>query len=137
MKIRWTAAPVLTAAMITAALGSLSSETALASSGPAGTGQPIASLNAVTADGTLAVGADSISTFLTPLCGEDLAELRGSKGWTALRTPSPPVCGWLDSVTALPHKRAWAVGYQLTKTAAVRTLTEYYNGSRWTIEPSP
>lgn len=105
--------------------------------GPAGTGEPIAALNAISADATIAVGADSISTFLTPLCGSDLGEHRTASGWAAQRTPSPPTCGWLASVATLPHHRAWAVGYQVTRTAAVRTLTEFYNGSRWQIEPSP
>jgi len=103
---------------------------------PDGTGEPIASLNAITADGSLAVGADSISTFLNPLCGTDLSERRGSSGFSALKTPSPS-CGWLDSVVRLPGGRGWAVGYLTTKTGAVRTLTEYYDGSRWKIEPSP
>ncbi len=111
----------------------------LASGGPVQaktSGEP-AALNAISADGTLAVGADTISPFLTPICGSDLSERRSQTGWTALPTPSPPTCGWLASVVKLPGGRAWAVGYQITKTAKVLTLTEYYNGSKWTIEPSP
>jgi hypothetical protein len=104
---------------------------------PRGTGEPIAALNAISADGTIAVGADSINTFLTPLCGTDLTEHRTASGWANTPTPTVPTCGWLDSVVTLPHHKAWAVGYQLTKTAAVRTLIEFYNGSRWQIEPSP
>ena len=103
---------------------------------PDGTGEPIAALNAISADGSLAVGADSISTFLNPLCGTDLSERRGPRGFFAVKTPSPS-CGWLDSVVKLARGRAWAVGYLITKTAAIRTLTEYYNGTRWAIEPSP
>ena len=103
---------------------------------PAGTGEPIAALNAITADGSLAVGADSIAVFLNPLCGTDLSERRGASGFAALKTPSP-ACGWLNSVVKLPKGRAWAVGNLTTKTAAIETLTEYYNGSRWIIEPSP
>ncbi len=103
---------------------------------PAGSGEPIAAFNAITADGTLAVGTDSISVFLNPLCGTDLSEHRTTPGWTALRTPSP-ACGWLTSVVALPHHRAWAVGYHTTKTGRTFTLSEFYNGSRWVIEPTP
>jgi hypothetical protein len=105
--------------------------------GPDGTGEPIASLNAISTDGTLAVGADSINTFLNPLCGSDLSERRGPSGFSAIKTPSPSACGWLDSVVKLSRNRAWAVGYLTTTSAAIRTLTEYYNGSRWAIEPSP
>jgi hypothetical protein len=103
---------------------------------PAGTGEPIAALNAISADGTIAVGTDSINTFLNPLCGTDLGEHRTASGWAAQRTPSP-ACGWLASVVVLPHHKAWAVGYKMTKTAAILSLTEFYNGSRWQIEPSP
>lgn len=103
---------------------------------PDGSGLPIASLNAISADGTLAVGADSISTFLNPLCGTDLSERHGPSGFFALKTPSPS-CGWLDSVVKLPHGRAWAVGYLTTSKGANHTLTEFYNGSRWVIESSP
>jgi hypothetical protein len=104
---------------------------------PRGTGEPIASLNAISADAAIAVGADSISTFLTPLCGTDLTEHRTTSGWANTPTPTVPTCGMLDSVVALPHHKAWAVGYQITKTAAVRTLIEFYNGSHWKIESSP
>ncbi len=103
---------------------------------PSGTGEPIAALNAITADGTLAVGTDSIAVFLNPLCGTDLSERRGAPGWTALRTPSP-ACGWLTSVVKLSHHRAWAVGYHTTKAGRTFTLSEFYNGSRWTVEPTP
>jgi hypothetical protein len=103
---------------------------------PDGTGEPIASLNAMTANASLAVGTDSISTFLDPLCGTDLSERRGRTGFSALKTPSPS-CGWLDSVVSLPRGRAWAVGYLTTRTGADHTLTEYYNGSHWKIEASP
>jgi hypothetical protein len=103
----------------------------------AGTGEVIAALNAVSGDGSLAVGADSISTFLDPLCGSDLSERRGPAAWKSLPTPSPPTCGWLDSVVTLPRHRASAVGYQTTRTGKTLTLTEFYNGSRWTIEKSP
>jgi hypothetical protein len=104
---------------------------------PSGSGEPIASLNAISADASIAVGADSINTFLSPLCGTDLTEHRTTSGWANTPTPTVPTCGLLDSVVTLPHHKAWAVGYQLTKTAAVRTLIEFYNGSRWAIEPSP
>jgi hypothetical protein len=110
--------------------------TASAATHPAGTGEPIAAFNANSSDGTLAVGADSISVFLDPLCGTDLSEHRGPAHWSAVRTPSP-ACGWLASVVRLPRSRAWAVGYHTTNTGKTLTLTEFYNGSRWAIEKSP
>ena len=128
------AAATVGAALLPIAAGTAASATPGA---PSGTGEPIAALNAISADGTIAVGADSINTFLTPLCGTDLTEHRTTSAWANTPTPTVPTCGWLDSVVTLPHHRAWAVGYQLTNTAAVRTLMEFYNGSRWAIEPSP
>jgi hypothetical protein len=109
-----------------------------AATASAGTGEPPASLNAVTVttNGALAVGADSISTFLNPLCGTDLSVSRGATRWTAVKTPSPS-CGWLGGVAALPGNKAWAVGYQTNSSGVTHTLTEYYNGTSWAIEPSP
>jgi hypothetical protein len=103
---------------------------------PGNTGRVIAGLIAVSTDGTVAVGADSISTFLAPLCGSALAEARTPAGWAARKTPSPS-CGMLTSVLTLPKHRAWAVGYQVTSAGHVRTLAEFYNGSKWAIEPTP
>src|ERR1700733_9046159 len=105
----------------------------------AGTGEPPASLNAVTvtsSGGAIAVGADSISPFLNPLCGTDMSDARGPSGWTAVTTPSPS-CGWLASVAALPGNQEWAVGYQTNSSGVTPTLTEFYNGSSWSIEASP
>ncbi len=109
-----------------------------ASTAGAGTGEPPASLNAVavTSTGAIAVGADSISSFLNPLCGTDMSVSRGASRWAALKTPSPS-CGWLGSVVGIAGNKAWAVGYQTNSSGVTHTLTEYYNGSAWVIEPSP
>ena len=109
-----------------------------ASAASAGTGEPPASLNAVavTSKGVIAVGADSISPFLNPLCGTAMSVSRGASHWAAIKTPSPS-CGWLSAVAALPGNKAWAVGYQTNSSGVTHTLTEYYNGSAWAIEPSP
>jgi hypothetical protein len=125
-----------------ATAGAVSAAAAVAVTGgtaaSAGTGEPPASLNAVTvtSKGAIAVGADSISTFLNPLCGTDMSVRRGASRWSALRTPSPS-CGWLSSVAGLPGNKAWAVGYQTNSSGVTHTLTEFYNGSAWAIKPSP
>ena len=125
-----TAAAMVPAAAMIAVTG--------ASAAGAGTGEPPASLNAVTvtSKGAMAVGADSISTFLNPLCGTDMSVRSGASRWAAVKTPSPG-CGWLGSVAGLPGNKAWAVGYQTNSSGVTHTLTEYYNGSAWAIEPSP
>ncbi len=125
-----TAAGAISAAAMITATG--------ATAASAGTGEPPASLNAVTvtSKGAMAVGADSISPFLNPLCGTDMSVSRGTSRWAAVKTPSPS-CGWLGSVAGLPGNKAWAVGYQTNSSGVTHTLTEYYNGSAWVIEPSP
>jgi hypothetical protein len=124
------------------AVGALSVAAPIAVTGvsaaSAGTGQPPASLTAVTvtSKGAMAVGTDGISAFLNPLCGTAMSVSRGASRWAAIKTPSPS-CGWLGSVAALPGNKAWAVGYQTSSSGVTHTLTEYYNGSAWAIEPSP
>jgi hypothetical protein len=127
---------LLTAAGAISAAATIAVTGATAAS--AGTGEPPASLNAVTvtSKGVIAVGTDSISPFLNPLCGTDMSVSRGTSRWAAIKTPSPG-CGWLSSVAALPGNKAWAVGYQTNSSGITHTLTEYYNGSAWAIEPSP
>ena len=125
-----------------AAAGAISAAATIAMTGAtaasAGTGEPLASLNAVTvtSNGAIAVGADSVNTFLNPLCGTNMSVSRGASRWSALTTPSPG-CGWLSSVTSLPGNKAWAVGYQTNSSGVTHTLTEFYNGSSWAIKPSP
>ena len=52
-------------------------------------------------------------------------------------SPSPPgVSSWLTGIAAVAADDAWAVGYTQTATAT-RTLIEHWDGTAWTVVPSP
>lgn len=57
--------------------------------------------------------------------------------------PSPDPAGGnsgtdiLDGVVAISTKNAWAFGFYQTATTNFRTLVEHWNGSRWSVVPSP
>jgi hypothetical protein len=55
------------------------------------------------------------------------------------RVPSPNVSKdqFLDAVSAISARDAWAVGAYITKSQVARTLIEHWNGRRWSRVPSP
>jgi hypothetical protein len=59
-------------------------------------------------------------------------------GWTAVPSPSKTtVNSVLDGVTVAGVNQAWAVGTAGCPADHSRTLTEHWNGSRWSIVASP
>jgi hypothetical protein len=61
------------------------------------------------------------------------------KTWTLTRTPDPGGFGSaLAGITALSASDIWAVGQTQSSAAGpVRTLTEHFNGTSWTVAASP
>jgi hypothetical protein len=60
--------------------------------------------------------------------------------WSSVSTPSPgPYGGSLDDVAAIAPNDVWAVGYKGTGPGENEwaTLTEHWDGTAWTIVPSP
>ncbi|MFD0634256.1 hypothetical protein [Catenulispora yoronensis] len=58
--------------------------------------------------------------------------------WTLMPTPSPDFFDVLNGVAALSPTDVWAVGgAESTAGAAQTTLIEHYDGTAWTIVPSP
>jgi hypothetical protein len=59
--------------------------------------------------------------------------------WSLIKTPDPGAFGSaLESITALSASDIWAVGQtQSSATGPVRTLTEHFNGTSWTVAASP
>jgi hypothetical protein len=58
--------------------------------------------------------------------------------WTVVPSPSnSAVNSVLDGVTVAGTREAWAVGTVGCPADQSRTLTEHWNGSRWSIVPSP
>jgi hypothetical protein len=59
--------------------------------------------------------------------------------WSLITTPDPGAFGSaLEDITALSASDIWAVGQtQSSATGAVRTLTERFNGTSWSVAASP
>jgi len=61
------------------------------------------------------------------------------KTWSLIKTPDPGAFGSaLEGITALSVSDIWAVGQTQSSAAGpVRTLTEHFNGTSWSVVPSP
>jgi len=61
------------------------------------------------------------------------------KKWSLTKTPDPGAFGSaLEGITALSASDIWAVGQtQGSATGPVRTLTEHFNGTSWSVAASP
>ena len=95
----------------------------------------LASVSAASPADAIAVG--NYYTQDNPNVFRNLAEHWDGTRWTAV---APPNVGdqenTLFSVSALPDGHAWAVGYYADQTFRIRTLAEYWDGSRWTVVPT-
>jgi hypothetical protein len=80
-----------------------------------------------------AVGFSAGSTL-----AQGLIEHYDGTSWTVVPGPRPNgVTSMLASIARIPHSNElWAVG-QLSTTTRTNTLVEHYDGSRWTVVPSP
>jgi hypothetical protein len=71
---------------------------------------------------------------------ETLAERWDGSAWTLTETPNVGHYGnWLNGVAAVSASEAWAVGYTAGNPATYTstTLIELWNGSAWSVVPSP
>jgi hypothetical protein len=59
--------------------------------------------------------------------------------WSLIKTPDPGAFGSpLEGITALSASDIWAVGQtQSSVNGPVTTLTEHFNGTSWSVVPSP
>ena len=58
--------------------------------------------------------------------------------WRLVATPhSAGIAHYLASVTAVAHDDVWAVGYEVTTDAIYQTLAMHWNGSAWSVAPTP
>ena len=88
---------------------------------------------AVAADDVWAVGATVAHGFDAPL----IAHWTGA-AWQVV--PSPPVGtdgSALEAVAARASDDVWAVGFSANGSSTYQTLTEHWDGSAWTVVPSP
>ena len=91
-------------------------------------------VSAVSANDVWAVGTYQKGS--TP--GKSLTEHWNGTNWQVI--PSPNVAGkenWLSAVAAHSSNDVWAVGYTEVNLGNYQTLTEHWNGSKWSIVPSP
>src|SRR5262249_48329060 len=88
---------------------------------------------AITPTGVWAVGShyDGIND-------RPLAEHFDGGQWVTVPIPAPRSgAAYLRGVAGSSGTDVWAVGYQITLSGANKTLIEHYDGTSWTIVPSP
>lgn len=71
--------------------------------------------------------------------GHTLVEHWDGTSWTAIPSPDVPntLTNFLSDVSCASANDCWAVGYSISKSLRVETLIEHWDGSSWTIVPSP
>src|SRR5207245_2601377 len=58
--------------------------------------------------------------------------------WSVLPSPNPrPVENYLIGVSAVSTNDMWAVGYYSSASNGYQTLTEHWDGTQWSVVPSP
>jgi hypothetical protein len=89
------------------------------------------SVSALSGSDVWAVGAAGPNT---------LAEHWNGSSWSIVPTPNPAGSGMqaqLLGVTAIASNNVWAVGFSASPTTDYATLAEHWNGSAWSIVPTP
>src|SRR5258708_39433973 len=101
----------------------------------AGPKNPNAALQAVTA----VPGAPTNNVWAVGYGGGGaLAAQWNGNGWNLFTPPTPPEGGVLASVTAISATDIWAVGsVSVMYGMPARALIEHYDGTNWSIVPSP
>jgi hypothetical protein len=90
---------------------------------------------ATSAKDAWAVGSSNQQSF-TP---QTLTEHWNGSSWSVIPSPNPGSSSFnkLFGVTALSSSNAWAVGYYQGNSGGVLTLVEHWNGTAWSVVPSP
>src|SRR6478672_3269683 len=57
--------------------------------------------------------------------------------WDVTPSPNVPYASFLLGVATLSANDIWAVGVNYNTNGYQRTLTEHWNGSQWSVVPSP
>jgi hypothetical protein len=109
--------------------------TVIPSPGPSGSSSAVLEdVRAVSASDVWAVGSfvDSSGTQNT------LAMNWNGSTWSVVPTPSPAgTFSQLKAVRAVSANNVWAVGSSFTNANGFSTLIEHWDGTAWTIKPSP
>jgi hypothetical protein len=87
-----------------------------------------------------AAAQDCFAVGWTPSTTTTLAERRGASGWTIVPTPNPEGglgIAQLSGIACVSSSNCVAVGFYVNDSPKSRTLVERWNGTSWSIEPSP
>src|SRR5215471_4255739 len=85
-----------------------------------------------------ALAAPLLMTSVLAGLGPATAAAATCQNWTGTQPPSPgATSNELFGVAVLSACDAWAVGDDVTSNGGRQTLTEHWNGSSWTVLPSP
>src|SRR4051812_46344359 len=105
-------------------------------SGPTATGSVLNGISALAAGDIWAVGSQTSATG-----GSTLATHYNGTSWTSVPTPNTNVINELNGVAAVGGNDVWAVGDSIKSAidgvSTSKTLIEHFNGSGWTVVPSP
>ncbi len=94
---------------------------------------------------TSATSAWAVGTYFNGTALQTLIEHWNGASWAVVPSPDPTGSAYdnvLSGVAATSATDAWAVGYNNTPTPSgvpgpPQTLTEHWNGTSWTVVPSP
>ena len=85
-----------------------------------------------------ALAVPLLMTSVLASAGSAAASAAACQNWTGMQPPSPGASSnELFGVAVLSACDAWAVGDDVTSNGGRQTLTEHWNGSSWTVVPSP
>lgn len=105
--------------------------------GPTPTNSWTSSLSGITAIATNDVWA--VGYFDVGNNAFSLIEHWDSTGWSIISSPNPGAySNILSGTSAISFNDVWTVGnFSASSTGKSRTLTEHWNGTRWSVVPSP
>jgi hypothetical protein len=107
-----------------------------------GTGKVLTAVAAASSSAAWAVGYHTTGSFAAPVYSQLIERWNGTS-WSFDHAPrSPDQHTWLNDVNAVATNDVWAVGVHTVKPAqgrlrVARTLIEHWNGTAWTVIPSP
>lgn len=106
---------------------------AVASPNIAKRGNILNGMAAISSNDIWTVGDASISGSI-----QTLTEHWNGTGWSIVPGSNPVMFNWLNGVAAASSNDVWAVGTdEASSTSAERTLIEHWDGTGWSVVPSP
>ncbi|HEY6410371.1 MAG TPA: hypothetical protein VIY29_23210, partial [Ktedonobacteraceae bacterium] len=100
---------------------------------PSTTNNDFNAVVAISANNAWAVGYYNSATG-----GQTLIEHWNGTQWSVVASPNPSTrSNSLGSIAALSDKDVWAIGTYANSAGQFQTLTEHWNGTTWSVVPSP